>query len=68
MLETDEQPLRQESILEPLSSILSAQPLTISRVFMDKRMSQVVPLDSLGDEWAGYEAKITGGNDKQGFP
>lgn len=43
-------------------------PLTYSRVFMDKRMAQVVPLDSLGDEWTGYEAKITGGNDKQGFP
>lgn len=24
--------------------------------------------DSLGDEWKGYIFKITGGNDKQGFP
>jgi len=27
-----------------------------------------VPGDSLGDEWKGYVFKITGGNDKQGFP
>jgi len=37
-------------------------------VFWDKRMSQEVPLDSLGDEFKGYIARITGGNDKQGFP
>lgn len=38
------------------------------RVFMDRRMGQEVPADSLGDEWKGYILKITGGNDKQGFP
>ncbi|KAF8695485.1 hypothetical protein AX14_001782 [Amanita brunnescens Koide BX004] len=38
------------------------------RVFMDKRMSQEVPGDTLGDEWKGYVFRITGGNDKQGFP
>merc|ERR1739848_184299 len=37
-------------------------------VFYDKRMSQEVPGDSLGDQWKGYVFKITGGNDKQGFP
>lgn len=31
-------------------------------------MSQEVKADSLGDEWKGYILKITGGNDKQGFP
>merc|ERR1711904_753145 len=31
-------------------------------------MSQEVPGDSLGDQWKGYVFKITGGNDKQGFP
>merc|ERR1711924_238316 len=36
--------------------------------FFDKRVSQEVGLDSLGDEFAGYRARITGGNDKQGFP
>jgi len=38
------------------------------RVFMDKRMGNEVPADSLGDEWKGYILRITGGNDKQGFP
>lgn len=38
------------------------------RVFMDKRMGQEVPGDSVGPEFAGYIFKITGGNDKQGFP
>jgi len=38
------------------------------RIFYDKRMSQEVPADSLGDEWKGYILRITGGNDKQGFP
>merc|ERR1711924_581730 len=36
--------------------------------FFDKRVSQIVGLDSLGDEFAGFQAQITGGNDKQGFP
>jgi len=38
------------------------------RVFYDKRMGQEVPGDSVGDEFKGYIFKITGGNDKQGFP
>jgi len=38
------------------------------RIFYDKRMGQEVELDSLGDEWKGYVARIGGGNDKQGFP
>ncbi|EEB07909.1 40S ribosomal protein S6 [Schizosaccharomyces japonicus yFS275] len=38
------------------------------RVFMEKRMGQEVPGDSVGPEFAGYVFKITGGNDKQGFP
>jgi len=38
------------------------------RIFFDKRMGQEVPADSLGDEWKGYVFRITGGNDKQGFP
>merc|ERR1711990_191913 len=36
--------------------------------FFDKRISQEVDGDSLGDEFVGYRAKISGGNDKQGFP
>ena len=38
------------------------------RVFMEKRMGNEVPGDSIGDEFKGYVFKITGGNDKQGFP
>ncbi|KAG5640945.1 hypothetical protein DXG03_006555, partial [Asterophora parasitica] len=39
-----------------------------SRIFYDKKIAQEVPGDSLGDEWKGYIFRITGGNDKQGFP
>lgn len=38
------------------------------RIFYDKRISQEVPGDSIGDEFKGYIFRITGGNDKQGFP
>nr|POE83341.1 40s ribosomal protein s6-b [Quercus suber] len=38
------------------------------RIFMDKRMGNEVPGDSVGDEFKGYIFRITGGNDKQGFP
>lgn len=34
----------------------------------DKRMASEVSGDGLGDEFKGYVFKITGGNDKQGFP
>jgi len=37
------------------------------RVFLDKRISEEVPADSLGDEFKGYLFKITGGYDKEGF-
>merc|ERR1712217_633119 len=36
--------------------------------FFDKRMATEVPGDSLGDEFKGYVFRISGGNDKQGFP
>jgi small subunit ribosomal protein S6e len=36
--------------------------------FYEKRMAQEVTADHLGPEWAGYVLRITGGNDKQGFP
>jgi small subunit ribosomal protein S6e len=31
-------------------------------------MGQDVDAATLGDEWKGYQLRITGGNDKQGFP
>merc|ERR1712017_24465 len=36
--------------------------------FFDKRVSQEVDGDSLGAEFKGYRFRISGGNDKQGFP
>merc|ERR1719263_2228953 len=36
--------------------------------FFDKRVSQEVGLESLGDEFVGYRFRISGSNDKQGFP
>jgi len=38
------------------------------RGFFDKRMSEEVLGDSIGDEFKGYVFKIAGGQDKQGFP
>jgi len=38
------------------------------RPFFEKRMAQEVEADTLGDEWKGYVFRISGGNDKQGFP
>ena len=38
------------------------------RCLYDKRISQEVNGEDLGEEYAGYVFRITGGNDKQGFP
>jgi len=38
------------------------------RPFMEKRLGQEVDAACLGNEWKGYTLRITGGNDKQGFP
>jgi len=38
------------------------------RAFYDKRMSHEVNGEHLGDDFKGYIFKISGGNDKQGFP
>jgi len=38
------------------------------RAFYDKRMGQEVNGDDVAEEFAGYVFRITGGNDKQGFP
>jgi len=38
------------------------------RIFYDRKIGQEVAGDSIGDEWKGYIFRITGGNDKQGFP
>lgn len=36
--------------------------------FFEKRMGAEVPGDSIGEEFKGYVFRISGGNDKQGFP
>jgi len=38
------------------------------RIFSATRMGTEVEADGLGDEFKGYILKITGGNDKDGFP
>jgi len=38
------------------------------RPFFDKRISHEVEGEVLGDDFKGYIFKISGGNDKQGFP
>lgn len=38
------------------------------RVFYDKRIGQEVEGEHVGEEFKGYTFKISGGNDKQGFP
>lgn len=38
------------------------------RAFYEKRISQEVDGDVLGDEFKGFVFRISGGNDKQGFP
>ncbi|CAI9177032.1 unnamed protein product [Rangifer tarandus platyrhynchus] len=38
------------------------------RTFYEKRVATEVAADALGEEWKGYVVRISGGNDKQGFP
>ena len=38
------------------------------RALYDRRISQEVDGEALGEEFSGYVFRITGGNDKQGFP
>ena len=38
------------------------------RALYDKRISQEVAGEDLGEDFAGYVFRISGGNDKQGFP
>merc|ERR1711907_163610 len=40
----------------------------ILRNFYDKRIAQEVAGDILGEDFEGYRLRISGGNDKQGFP
>jgi small subunit ribosomal protein S6e len=48
--------------------LILANPDSFSRAFYDRRMGQEMDGEILGDEYKGYIFRITGGNDKQGFP
>ena len=39
-----------------------------SRQFFDRRMGQEINGEVFGEEYNGYIFRLTGGNDKQGFP
>jgi small subunit ribosomal protein S6e len=38
------------------------------RIFYEKKINNTIDVSALGSEWKGYILKITGGQDKQGFP
>jgi len=48
--------------------LIEVEDEKILRIFYEKRMAQEVEADPMGEEWKGYVLRITGGNDKQGFP
>lgn len=37
-------------------------------IFYEKKLSSEIDVSSLGNEWKGYILKLTGGQDKEGFP
>merc|ERR1719204_2817563 len=49
-------------------SIVDIDDQTKLLPFFERRIGHEVAGDSLGDEFKGYVFRITGGNDKQGFP
>jgi small subunit ribosomal protein S6e len=38
------------------------------RTFYDRRIGAEVDGECLGEEWAGYILKVSGGQDRDGFP
>lgn len=54
----------------PTDSSINTHPFSPpnSRAFYDRRISQEVDGEHVGDEFKGYVFRISGGNDKQGFP
>ena len=51
-----------------LQKVVDTDDEKILRAFYDKRISAEVEGEVLGDEFKGYVFRISGGNDKQGFP
>ena len=48
--------------------LLPLNNYAIRRHFYEKRMGQEIDGEVLGEQFKGYIFKITGGNDRQGFP
>ena len=48
--------------------IIEIEDENVLRIFYDKKISSEVTATPLGSEWKDYVFKITGGQDKQGFP
>lgn len=48
--------------------MIEVEDETKLRAFYDKRISHEVEGDILGDEFKGYVFRISGGNDREGFP
>ena len=51
-----------------VQKIIEIEDENVLRIFYDKKISSEVIGTPLGPEWNGYIFKITGGQDKQGFP
>jgi len=51
-----------------LQKVIEVEDEKKLRAFYDKRISHEVEGEVLGDEFKGYVFRISGGNDKQGFP
>ncbi|MBU2476423.1 30S ribosomal protein S6e [Candidatus Micrarchaeota archaeon] len=51
---------------DPKTGKAFGKKVEVTALFLNKRIGEQVKLDSLGLE--GFEAKIAGGSDKQGFP
>jgi len=59
------------NIANPLTGLQKAIVIDDDKklaAFFGKRMGAEVAGDDVGDEFKGYVFKITGGNDKDGFP
>jgi small subunit ribosomal protein S6e len=53
-------------VSDPKTGKAYGKKVEVTALLLNKKIGEQVKLDSLGLE--GYEAKITGGSDKQGFP
>lgn len=51
-----------------VQKIIEIEDENILRIFYDKKICSEVLASPLGPEWKNYVLKVTGGQDKQGFP